>query len=251
MQRLLEGKVVLVTGAGVRLGRAIALGLAHAGADVGVHFHGSREPALELVRALRVDGNRAEAFCADLTVPAQVEALAETVHQTLGPVEALVNSAGVLERADFVETTLEALEHQWALNARAPYLLSQAVVRRARREGRRLDIVNVVDIAGPLQAWAQHSAYCMSKAALASLTRTLAVELAPDVRVNGVLPGMVLPPEALLAAERESLAARIPQRRFGEPADVVEATLFLLTGPRFMTGQLLAVDGGRSVASGA
>ncbi len=248
LTRPLSGKVALVTGAGVRLGRAIAEALGSAGADLAVHFHASREGAEAAVARLKVDGNRAQAFEADLAQAEAIEPLVDAVEKGLGPIAVLVSSAARYERWDFVETPLEALERQWALNVRAPFLLAQAVARRMK--GRGGDIVNVLDIGGALNVWRHYSAYTMTRAALASLTKSLAVELAPEIRVNAVAPGTVLPPEGLDEQAREALRARIPQQRFGRPEDVAEAVRFLVTGPTFVTGQILAVDGGRSLAGG-
>ncbi len=247
MDRPLEGRVVLVTGAGVRLGRAIAEGLGHAGASVAVHYFGSERGAREAVEAIRVDGNHAQAFRADLTRREDVEALVGRVEAELGPIAALVNSAAVFHRADFVDTPPELLERQWAVNARGPYWLTQLLAARMRARGGG-DVVNVLDIGGVFNAWRHYSAYCMTKAAMAALTKCLALELAPDIRVNAVAPGTVLPPEGLSAEELERLRERIPQRRLGRPEDVVAAVRFLLAGPHFLTGQILAVDGGRSIA---
>jgi pteridine reductase len=249
MDRPLEGKVALVTGGGQRLGRAIAEGLAQAGADVAVHYHGSEEGARQAVATIRAGGNRSEVFRADLTRPEASEPLVEAVERALGPVAILVNSAANFHRAPFLGTTPEQLEASWALNARAPFLLTQAVARRMVRRGGG-DVVNVLDVGGARMAWRNYAAYGMSKAALAHLTEVLALELAPSIRVNGGAPGTVLPPEDMDAATLERLRARIPQGRFGSPADVVEAVRFLVAGPRFITGQILAVDGGRSVEGG-
>ncbi len=249
MERPLEGKVVLVTGAGVRLGRAIARELGRAGAAIAAHHHRSAEGAEALVGELRVDGNRAERFAADLTRDEEIAPLVEAVEAKLGPIHALVNSAAIFHRAPLLETSAEVLDAQWALNARAPYRLTQEVARRMIPRGGG-EIVNVLDVGGALNAWKDYSAYCMTKAALASLTHCLAVELAPAIRVNGVAPGTVLPPESLGPDELERLRKRIPQQRFGAPEDVAEAVRFLLTGPGFITGQILAVDGGRSIGLG-
>jgi pteridine reductase len=248
VEKPLEGKLVLVTGAGVRLGRAIAEGMGRAGASVAAHYHASAAGAESLVSALRAAGARADAFQADLSDPGATEALVERTERALGPIHALVNSAALFERADFVETSIEVLERLWAVNARGPFVLAQAVARRMRsRSGG--DIVNVLDIGGALVPWAHYSAYCMSKAALAMLTRCLALELAPAIRVNAIAPGTVLPPEQMDASTLETIRGRIPQRRFGSPEDVVDAVQFLLAGPRFITGQILAVDGGRSLGT--
>ncbi|MCC6334955.1 MAG: SDR family oxidoreductase [Myxococcales bacterium] len=247
--RPLSGKVALVTGGGHRLGRAIAEGLGALGADVAVHFHASKEGALAAAQRVQVDGNRAQVFQADLSSAEAIELLVAQVEQALGPIAVLVNSAALYERHDFLDTPRDALERQWALNARAPFLLTQAVARGMRARGGG-DVVNVVDIGGAFNVWRHYSAYTMTKAALTSLTHSLALELAPQIRVNAVAPGTVLPPQELDEATREALRAKIPAGEFGAPADVVAAVQFLVTGPRFITGQVLAVDGGRHLAGG-
>ena len=248
MERSLEGKVVLVTGAGVRVGRAIAEGLGHAGADVAAHFHRSEAGVDETLAVVRADGNRAEKFQCDLSDPKAAAELVDRVESELGPIHALVNSAALFDRVDFVDTPIDVLDRQWQVNARGPYVLTQAVARRMlAREGGH--VVNVVDIGGAITAWAHYSAYCMSKAALASLTKCLALELAPKVRVNAVAPGTVLPPESMDARTLSSLKEKIPMHRFGSAEDIAQTVLFLLTGPTFITGQILAVDGGRSLGT--
>jgi pteridine reductase len=240
----LDGRVTLVTGGAIRVGRAIVEGLAADGATVAVHHHGSASVARALVAELRSRGRRAEAFRADLTDDAQLATLVADVERTLGPIEVLVNSAAQFTRAPFLDTDGSMLDAEWRLNARAPFLLTRAVARGMleRREG---VVVNVLDIGGALVPWRNYSAYCMTKAAMQMLTQVLALELAPHVRVNGVAPGTVLPPESLGAQEREQLRARIPLQRFGTAEDVAATVRFLITGPDFVTGQVIAVDGGR------
>ncbi len=240
----LDGRVTLVTGGAIRVGRAIVEGLAVDGATVAVHHHGSANEARALVAELRSRGRRAEAFRADLTDDAQLAALVADVERTLGPIEILVNSAAQFTRAPFLDTDGSMLDAEWRLNARAPFLLTRAVARGMleRREG---VVVNVLDIGGALVPWRNYSAYCMTKAAMQMLTQVLALELAPHVRVNGVAPGTVLPPESLGAQEREQLRTRIPLQRFGSAEDVAATVRFLITGSDFVTGQVIAVDGGR------
>ena len=156
----------------------------------------------------------------------------------------LVNSAAGFTRAPFLDTNAAMLDAEWRLNARAPFLLTREVARGMveRRQG---VVVNVLDIGGGLVPWRSYSAYCMTKAAMNMLTQVLALELAPHIRVNGVAPGTVLPPESLEAEERERLRAGIPLERFGTAEDVAQTVRFLVSGPDFITGQVIAVDGGR------
>jgi pteridine reductase len=240
----LDGRVTLVTGGAIRVGRAIVQALAAEGATLAVHHHASVKEAEALVAELRRNGGRAEAFPADLTDDVQLANLVAEVERTLGPIQVLVNSAARFTRAPFLDTDAAMLDREWRLNARAPFLLTRAVARgmMERREG---VVINVLDIGGALVPWRNYSAYCMTKAAMEMLTEVLALELAPHVRVNGVAPGTVLPPVSLGAAEREQLRSRIPLERFGRAEDVAETVRFLVTGPDFITGQVIAVDGGR------
>jgi pteridine reductase len=240
----LDGRVTLVTGGAIRVGRAIVQALAGDGSTVAVHHHGSTEAAQALVAELSSQGRRAEAFQADLADDGQLASLVAEVERTIGPIQVLVNSAARFTRARFLETDAATLDAEWRLNARAPFLLTRAVARGMveRREG---VVVNVLDIGGAFVPWRNYAAYCMTKSALHMLTQVLALELAPHVRVNGVAPGTVLPPESLGDAERKQLRARIPLERFGTPEDVAETVRFLVTGSDFITGQVIAVDGGR------
>jgi len=240
----LDGRVTLVTGGAIRVGRAIVQALAAEGATMAVHHHGSVDEARSLVAELRSKGLRAEAFRADLTDDAQLGSLVADVERTLGPIQVLVNSAARFTRKPFLDTEAATLDAEWRLNARAPFLLTRAAARGMveRREG---VVVNVLDIGGGLVPWRNYSAYCMTKAAMNMLTQVLALELAPHVRVNGVAPGTVLPPESLGPEEREQLRARIPLGRFGSAEDVAQTVRFLIAGPGFITGQVIAVDGGR------
>ena len=240
----LDGRVTLVTGGAIRVGRAIVQALAAEGATMAVHHHGSVDEARSLVAELRSKGLRAEAFRADLTDDAQLGSLVADVERTLGPIQVLVNSAARFTRKPFLDTEAATLDSEWRLNARAPFLLTRAAARGMveRREG---VVVNVLDIGGGLVPWRNYSAYCMTKAAMNMLTQVLALELAPHVRVNAVAPGTVLPPESMGPDEREQLRARIPLGRFGSAEDVAQTVRFLIAGPGFITGQVIAVDGGR------
>jgi pteridine reductase len=250
MELSLEGQVVLVTGAGVRVGRAIAKELGLAGADVAVHCAHSRAGAEALVAELREAGRRAEVFQADLTADDAPARLAADVERAFGRIDVLVNSAAHFDRVEFVATSDEVLDRNWALNARAPYRLTRAIAPGMLARGRG-DVINVLDIGGAHVPWRGYSAYCMSKAALGMLTECLALELAPAIRVNGVAPGTVLPPTSLPPEELDRLRSRIPQQRFGSAEDVAQTVRFLVAGPRFITGQIVAVDGGRLLGTAA
>lgn len=245
----LDGRVVLVTGAGIRLGRAIALELGRAGAAIAVHYNASAEGAREVVEELRRVGGRGEVFQGDLSRTEAAEQLVAAVETSLGPLDALINSAAIFHRRPFLETPADLLDAQWAVNARGPFLLTQAAARRMDARARGGDVVNILDVGGTLNAWRDYSAYCMTKAAIGMLTRCLALELAPKIRVNAVAPGTVLPPEGLAPEVLERIRANIPQQRIGAPEDIARTVRFLLEGPAFITGQIIAVDGGRSVSS--
>lgn len=249
MQLSLEGKVALVTGGGIRLGRALAEALARAGARLAIHHHASKGGAEQAVGAIRASGGTAERFEADLTREGDPERLVDEVEARMGPIAILVNSAARFDSMAFVDTPNAVLDQLWALNARAPFLLTREVAKRMLPRGGG-DVLNVLDIGGTFIPWKRYSAYCMTKAAMGMLTQCLAVELAPTIRVNGVAPGTVLPPERMTPEELALIKARIPQQRFGSPQDIADAALFLLAGPQFVTGQILAVDGGRMRGTG-
>jgi pteridine reductase len=228
-----RGPVALVTGAGIRVGRAIAEDLAAHGWTVAAHWHAHRPP------------RRFEALRADLAATDGPASLARAFRARFSRLDLLVNSAAVFERRALEETDAAHFDAQMALNARAPLLLSAALAPLLRRS--RGSIVNVADVGGGVVAWSGWAAYCASKAALVRITECLALELAPRVRVNAVAPGTVLWPESYPAALRRELASRIPLRRVGSPADVAAAVRYL-AGAEHVTGALLPVDGGRRLS---
>jgi pteridine reductase len=225
--------VALVTGAGVRVGAAIAARLAEAGYAVAGHYLRHRPDGLEA--ALR----------ADLSGPDGPDALARAFRARFDRLDLLVNSAAGFDERPLAATDAAAFDAQMDLNARAPLLLVRALLPLLRRA--RGSVVNVVDVGGGLVAWKGFAAYAASKAALARLTECLALELAPRVRVNGVAPGTVVFPEHYPAARRRALTRRIPLGRVGTPRDVAEAVLYL-AGAGYVTGAVLPVDGGRRLA---
>jgi pteridine reductase len=228
--------VARVTGAGVRVGAANARHLARLGYAVAAHYHSHRPRGF------------AAALQADLAAPDGPDALAEGFRARFSRLDLLVNSAAGFEARTLEATDAAAFDAQLDLNARAPLLLTRALLAPLRRA--RGSVVNVADVGGGLVAWSGYAAYAASKAALVRLTECLALELAPRVRVNAVAPGTVLWPKSYGAARRRELASRIPLGRAGTPLDVAEAVRYLAEAP-FVTGAVLPVDGGRRLAGRA
>ena len=237
----IPGKLALVTGAAHRVGRALALGLARAGASVAVHYHGSEADAAETVREIEAMGRTAFALRADLGDPDAPGPLVAAAAQRLGGLDILVNSASLFESADFEAITVEDWDRVLAVNLRAPFLLTRAAAPLLRE--RNGVVVNIADLSG-IQAWRKFVHHGVSKAGLIHLTRAAARALAPEVRVNCIVPGTVLPPEDYTEAQVERSATLAALRRIGSPEDVVEALLYLVRSD-FSTGVVLPVDGGR------
>jgi pteridine reductase len=246
MMRASERPVVLVTGAARRIGAAIARCLHAAGYDLALHCRHSRAELDALIAQLETARSGSTlALQADLADAAQLPGLVEATLERFGRLDGLVNNASTFQPTPLGSITPAHWDDLFAANARAPLFLAQAAAEHLRT--RRGALVNLVDIYAE-QPLAQHSVYTMAKAALAALTRALALDLAPDVRVNGVAPGAVLWPEAGKddAAQR-ALIARTPLQRTGTPEDVAGAVLWLLRDAHFVTGQIVRVDGGRSL----
>jgi pteridine reductase len=228
----LEGARALVTGGGKRLGQAFAEGLVDRGAEVVVHYHTSRKGA-ESVGAKAV-------LEADLSDPDSAAGLIPRAFEALGGLEIVVNNASVFEPGELMETTFESWSRHLAVNLSAPYAISQAFAGKASRGA----IVNILDWRA-LKPGADYFAYTVSKAGLAAMTRSLAVALAPSIRVNGLALGAILPPEG--SRITDEILRRIPLGRRGEVREAVEALVFLLSGPEFLTGEIVHLDGGRQL----
>jgi pteridine reductase len=241
----LAGRLALVTGAGRRLGRVLALELAGAGADVVLHHRSSGAGAAEAAADIVALGRKGVPFAADLATPAGIESLAEFVSTRFGRLDILVNSAADYARLPVRDIDAARWDAMMDLNLRAPFLLTRALLPLLEA-GPAGAVVNVADIAA-LGAWPNHLHYVVSKAGLVAMTRALAAELAPRVRVNAVAPGTVLPAEWQSADDLERLRRRIPTRRFASPGDVAAAVVYLAGSPGALTGQVVAVDGGRSL----
>jgi pteridine reductase len=239
----LIGGVALVTGAGRRVGRAIALALAARGMRVVVHFNGSREGADATASDIVEAGGEAVVEQADLLSVAEAEALVDRTVAWRGALHALVNSAAMMVRTPLGETSQHDWDTMFALNVRAPYFLSQrAAPALAASRGA---IVNIADLAA-FESWPAYVPHGMTKAAVVQMTRATARALAPEVRVNAVAPGVVLLPEGWSGEGAEHLRSTTPLQRLGAPEDVAQAVIFLLEA-RFVTGEVLRVDGGRHV----
>jgi len=236
----LRNRVVIVTGAARRIGHALAHACAEAGADVVIHFHRSRDEAGDTKRQIEAMGRRAWILEADLEQPDQASDLIRR-SAALGPLFGLVNSAAIFGRLPMHETSLAEWERYLAINVTAPYILSKefAASMGAGAQGR---IINILDWRAR-QPDDQHFAYSISKAALSAMTQALAVSLAPSITVNGLALGAILPPDGS-AADNEILL-RVPAGRWGSLAEVESALLFLLSGPAYVTGEIIHVDGGR------
>jgi len=240
----LEGAAALVTGAGTRLGQAIAIGLAQSGCDVAIHYHGSAKGAEETARAVRSARRRAELLQADLTDAAAARGLADRAARALKRLDVVINSAAIMVREPVETVTPESWDATLDLNLRAMFFVSQGAVPHLRRAKGK--IVNIADIAG-MEPWPAYIAHCVSKAGVIMLTKALARALAPDVAVNGVAPGAVLLPEDWDEQAREHIRSTTPLERLGSPEDVVAAVRFLLAGTDYITGTVLVVDGGRLI----
>lgn len=230
-----------MTGGGRGLGRATCLALAREGADVALSYRSSADGAAEVQRELKALGARAVAFAADATRPGEIASFVDRAADALGGVDILVNNVGVFRRVPLEDVDEATLDEFLAVNVKAAVLASRAAAPHMRRRGGGA-IVNVASLGG-LRPWGAYLPYCASKAALIMATGCLALALAPEIRVNAVAPGIVEPPGG-----PEAVRARVPQRRFGTPEEVVETVLFLAAGAGYTTGEVVRVDGGRALA---
>jgi len=240
----LKGKTALVTGGARRIGREIALTLAQAGADVAITYRASQTEAESVLAQIRAAGRRAVALPCDLRSEASVRYAVSAAVNDLGRLDLLVNNAAIFEAAPLDAMSLAQWDAVFETNARGPFLMAREALPALRAvKGR---IVNLGSLGG-IEAWPGHAHYCASKAALHSLTRTMAKAFAPAVTVNCVAPGFIEmegSPREAAARSRE----KTPMQRNGTADDIAQALLFFATCPSFITGQILVVDGGLSLA---
>lgn len=247
----MQCETVLITGGARRVGRAIALACARAGASVAITYRTSANEAWELIGELNNIGSKTQrfaAFQADVSVAAEVDALAEIALKTFDSVTMLVNNAAIFRRTPFNALTEADFDDHIAANLKGPYLMSKKFGDVFLAQGRG-NILNIADIYG-LRPLKNYIPYCVSKAGLIMLTEAMAKALAPTVRVNCICPGTILLPseaqgedDGESADDEASLLSRIPMQRLGTPEEIAEAALFLLNGPPFITGAILPVDG--------
>ncbi len=233
-----------MTGAAKRIGRAIALAYASAGANVAITYRASSAEAEETVRELQGQGIEASAHRCDLDSADEIAACLPQVIARHGRLDLLVNNAGTFASSALEDISPEAWDAMFAANTRGPFLMAKAALPHLR--GTRGRIVNIGSLGG-IQPWATHGHYCTSKAALHMLSQVMAKAWAPEVSVNCIAPGMIVQTASEVGPAYQHFADRTPMKRNGTSADVAAAALFFATGPHFITGQLLAVDGGLGI----
>ncbi|HVR27301.1 MAG TPA: SDR family oxidoreductase [Candidatus Polarisedimenticolia bacterium] len=247
----LRSKACLITGGARRLGRASALALAQAGADVAITFRNSGREAQHTVGDLSSFGVRAFALRCDVTDEASVKSMMKDVGRELGHIDILINNAANYDTADFERLTLRQWDTIFAANTRGPFLVSREALKLMRRKrpasrSSRTTEAKIIHMGslGGLRPWATHAHYCSSKAALHMLTKVMAKALAPEIAVNAIAPGMIDLGEKAAAGFMRRMAKQTPMQRNGRDDEIAAAVLFFATAPQFITGQILAVDGG-------
>jgi len=237
----LHGKTALITGGARRLGRAAALALAEAGADVAITYRNSAAEARQTASDVSAFGVRSLALRCDVTAEKSVRTAVAEVGRKLGGLDILVNNAANYETVEFEKITVKQWDAIFASNTRGPFLVSREALKLLRRANGK--IINLGSLGG-LRPWPDHAHYCSSKAAVHMLTKVMAKALAPEIAVNCVAPGMIDLGEKAASAFMRRMAKLTPMQRNGTSLDIAAAILFFATAPHFVTGQILAVDGG-------
>jgi NAD(P)-dependent dehydrogenase (short-subunit alcohol dehydrogenase family) len=243
----LAGKVALVTGAGVRVGKEIALALADEKMRVIVHYNNSAPAAEETAQEITAQGGEALLLRADLRSKMQIDELVKAALTHWGQIDLLINNAAVYYKTPFAELTPAEWDHIMDVNLRAPFLCSLIIGQKMKAQGEG-KIINIADWAAD-RPYSDYLPYCVSKAGLVALTKALAKALAPQVQVNAISPGAVLLAEDFPAQTRQLAIEHTLVKRLGKPMDVVAAVLFLAAGSDFITGSNIIIDGGRSIYS--
>jgi len=243
--RSLAGQVALVTGAGRRIGREIALTLGRAGACVIVNYNHSRAEAQATVREIRDCGLDAVPLQADVARPAQVRRMFRTVERKFGQLDLLVNNAAIFFPVKWDQLTEKHWDQILAVNLKGPFFCAQEAAKLMQRR-KRGQIINISSLGG-LQAWPDYMHYCSSKAGLIMLTRCLAKALAPEIRVNSIAPGTILFPGEKKSRTIEKVIRATPLGKAGRAEDIARMVLYLACHGDFITGQIFPVDGGKSI----
>ena len=241
----LKGRTALVTGGAVRVGKAIALALADRGANVAITYRTSGNDAAATVQELRSRSGNALAVCCDQRRYDQIHQAISEIETALGPIDILVNNASVFRRTPLAVATQEDWDVHLDVNLRGPWLFSQKLGPAKKQRGYGM-ILNMLDVNADTPM-AGYLPYSVSKAGLEALTRGLAKALAPEVRVNGIAPGVVMWPEDFPEEQRQMLLRKTPLRRAGSPEDVAKAAVYLIEQATFVTGAVLPLDGGLSL----
>ena len=242
-EKRVQGCTALVTGAAKRLGRALALRLAQEGADVAIHYGQSRTEAEDVVSEIQHQGRRAAAFPAELTDVAAIQRLVGDVVQHFGRLDILVNSAATFLETKFGETTEKTWDTSLGTNLKAPFFCAQAAAPHLAKSGHGV-IINFADLGG-LMGWREFLPHSLAKAGIVMMTRILAKELAPNIRVNAIAPGTITMPGDPPSWESNYIALA-PLGRTGRPDEIADAVMYIITA-EFMTGHVLVLDGGRSL----
>jgi pteridine reductase len=230
---------VLITGAAKRIGRDIALGLSTLGYRIAIHYRSSRRDAEDLQNQIRLSGGACEIFFCDLGNVKQAQKLIGQVRKRCPDLNVLVNNASIFEKDNFQTATLSTLEKHLTIHVKAPFILTQDFARLCRRG----NVINMLDTSMVKNA-TDHVTYLLSKKALFELTKMVAVALAPNIRVNGICPGLILPPVyAPQSKYLDRMATKIPLKAKGHPGLIVQSVVFLLENP-YLTGQVIFNDGG-------
>jgi len=238
----LEGRTAIVTGAGHRVGRALAVALGAEKMNVAVHYNRASEQADETVALIEKAGGTAKSFGADLTDGDAPQKLVKAAVKAFGVIHVLVNSAAVMKRQPFGNVTAAEWAETMTLNLRAPFMMAQSAAPEMSEGG---SIVNISDLAA-FETWPSYLPHSISKAGVVKMTEGLARVLAPSIRVNAIAPGAVLLPDEWSEQTGERLVDTTPLRRLGDPQDVVDAMLYLLRSD-YVTGETIVVDGGRRI----
>jgi 3-oxoacyl-[acyl-carrier protein] reductase len=242
----MEKKVALVTGSGRRLGRQIAIALAEAGFDIVVNYNQSKDEAKKTLQKVEEFGRQAIAIKADITNSGQVRKMVEKAIEKFGQIDVLVNNAAIFPKpVKFWEITDELWDRVIDTNLKGQFLCSREVVKYMleRKKGK---IINIASLGG-LQVWTEHIAYNVAKAGLIMLTKAMAKALAPYITVNAIAPGTIIIPGEETGEIKHIPERKIPLKRYGKPSDITDVVVFLATKGDYITGQVIAVDGGRSI----